>query len=367
MFNSQFIEVGIGLVFVYLLMSIMVSAVNEAFVSFRSHRGKELKDALTLALDDNQNKNWVELIYDHPLIDTLKKSEKRPPSYISAASFATSLIEVISNEAIKDSYKVSGENITYESVPSNSSPLENFKEGLGKLKHSDTKILLQSFVNNSDNNYDTLKLNIENWFNEYMDRVTGWYKKKAVRRLRVIAVILTIIMNVNTIDVSTALWTNAVLRESVVATAENFAKQNSTLPNSKKDTTLEQQVSHIKGLYKDMGMLNLPIGWEDQNKKIDTLRKNYGDNKSAIKGRKDIGSIKKWFLKIFLWKNYAWDFLGIYFSQIGIKRLLGWLFTAIAISFGAPFWFDMLNKLINLRNAGKQSTPQKSESSTAKK
>ena len=31
---------------------------------------------------------------------------------------------------------------------------------------------------------------------------------------------------------------------------------------------------------------------------------------------------------------------------------VGWLLTAIAISFGAPFWFDVLGKVSNLRAAG---------------
>jgi len=35
-----------------------------------------------------------------------------------------------------------------------------------------------------------------------------------------------------------------------------------------------------------------------------------------------------------------------------IQRVLGWLLTMIAVSLGAPFWFDMLNKIINIRNAG---------------
>ena len=32
---------------------------------------------------------------------------------------------------------------------------------------------------------------------------------------------------------------------------------------------------------------------------------------------------------------------------------LGWLITAFAVSLGAPFWFDLLNKFMNIRSAGK--------------
>jgi hypothetical protein len=33
-------------------------------------------------------------------------------------------------------------------------------------------------------------------------------------------------------------------------------------------------------------------------------------------------------------------------------NFIGWLLMAIAVSLGAPFWFDLLNKLVNLRLAG---------------
>jgi len=35
------------------------------------------------------------------------------------------------------------------------------------------------------------------------------------------------------------------------------------------------------------------------------------------------------------------------------SHLLGLFFTLVALSMGAPFWFDMLNKFINIRNSGK--------------
>ena len=35
------------------------------------------------------------------------------------------------------------------------------------------------------------------------------------------------------------------------------------------------------------------------------------------------------------------------------NKLIGLLLTTFAISLGAPFWFDILNKVINLRSSGK--------------
>jgi hypothetical protein len=39
-------------------------------------------------------------------------------------------------------------------------------------------------------------------------------------------------------------------------------------------------------------------------------------------------------------------------------KLLGWCISAISISMGAPFWFDLLGKVMNVRNTGRTSSPQ---------
>ena len=41
--------------------------------------------------------------------------------------------------------------------------------------------------------------------------------------------------------------------------------------------------------------------------------------------------------------NVCWD---------GVGKMLGLLVTAFALSLGAPFWFDLLGKVSNLRGAG---------------
>jgi hypothetical protein len=37
-----------------------------------------------------------------------------------------------------------------------------------------------------------------------------------------------------------------------------------------------------------------------------------------------------------------------------LSKLAGWIITAAAVSQGAPFWFDLLQKLVNMRLAGKK-------------
>ena len=44
-------------------------------------------------------------------------------------------------------------------------------------------------------------------------------------------------------------------------------------------------------------------------------------------------------------------------------RILGWLITGFAISFGAPFWFDLLNRMMVVRSTVKPDEKSPEESS----
>lgn len=45
------------------------------------------------------------------------------------------------------------------------------------------------------------------------------------------------------------------------------------------------------------------------------------------------------------------------------KVILGWLITGVAIAMGAPFWFDLLGRVINVRNAGNSTNLKKDSNS----
>lgn len=386
--QSQFIEVGIGLIFVFLLMAIMVSASNEVLMSvFRSGRGPFLKKAISAAIDDPLNKDWSKLLYDHPMIDMLKKSEKRPPAYITSETFAIALIDVITNEGKKYKFEVNGDTTTWTEVKTKATQFKKFTLGLETMNESNVKKMLQTFANNANGDYNELKAQIEKWYEEYMERVGGWYKKKAKKWIFIQSALLTILLNVNTIELSKQLWNNAVLRESVVNAAEGYVEANGAeftkqheLNEAEKalirkletDTTLDQmmaikmldsiakakekkeynlneQIAKIKSTYKQFDMLNLPIGWHKQNSEVAKLKKEHFQVMTSIDNG-DYNWAQRFWFKNCERISYYLSVVWIYLSSIAF---FGWLFTAIAVSFGAPFWFDLLNKFVNLRGTGK--------------
>ncbi|MCC7303154.1 MAG: hypothetical protein IT233_10975 [Bacteroidia bacterium] len=347
--HSQFLEVGIGLVFVFLLMAIMVSAAGEFITTVISKRGKFLRDALQRALNDPMNKNYAELLYDHPLIDVLKFSQKRPPSYISSGTFAMALTDVIAAQARTFRTQVEGDRISVDTGLT-ADPLKEFEAGLNSMNESQLKGKLMVFLRNSNGSYDLLKAQTESWFNEYMDRVSGWYRRKTKWRILILSAALTLFMNVDTIDLSVNLWNNAVLRQSVLAAAENYTQP----PGAVTDSSLKLQIERIRETYRAVGMLSLPIGWDKQSLEFRNMYNEF-KNVKELAG-KHLTGVDRW---LFVQKsriNFYGNVLVLYLSTITPFRLMGWAFTTIAVSFGAPYWFEFLKRLLAVRNLIKSQT-----------
>src|SRR5438552_3197422 len=97
MFNSGILDVAIGIIFVYLLVSLIVTAANELIAAIFKMRGRVLWQGICnlLPSDDKDGKgNIARQVYEHPLIDGLSPS--RWPSYIPSRTFALALLDVVS-------------------------------------------------------------------------------------------------------------------------------------------------------------------------------------------------------------------------------------------------------------------------------
>ena len=123
MFGSNVLEVAIGVVFVYLLMSLICSTINEQVIArFFALRSKTLEDGIKTMLNDPQGAGLAKEFYNHSLIqglakqgvfDTLRRKVSKP-SYISSHTFALAIQEVVA--AYK--YKINPNAIPRLSKPS---------------------------------------------------------------------------------------------------------------------------------------------------------------------------------------------------------------------------------------------------------
>src|SRR5437762_14039335 len=109
MFGSDILEIAIGMIFVYLLLSLICSAASELIEGLFKNRATDLERGIRQLLNDPNGTGLVRKLYDHPLVSGLFKGTYDPgkikdgayqrgstlPSYIPARNFALALMDVV--------------------------------------------------------------------------------------------------------------------------------------------------------------------------------------------------------------------------------------------------------------------------------
>jgi hypothetical protein len=319
---SFYLDFLIALVFILAICSNILAVCYETYSYFFKQRARFLKKVIAEVLNDVNLKdcNLAESLYNHPQIDLTKKDYRFLPSYISSVNFAQTLIEIIFRKLENKSTVISSNpkdgqvRLIKPEFPQDQ--LERFRLGVQDLPYSDLKILLEGFLNNSENTTEKLQSNIENWYNEYMNRASGWYKMIVQKRMIIFSFLIAVAFNMDFFRICTTLLTDKEITKVIAQKAENYQPVNIDYKNS--SDTMAALINARKELLAQLYEMNAPIGWSKEKDKGISFWKwasslNFGD----------------WVLKI-----------------------TGWLLTAIALSFGAPFWFDLLSKLINIRKTG---------------
>lgn len=306
MLGSSILDVAVGLVFVYLFLSLISSVVTEWISRLMSLRAVTLESGIRKLLNDPDGNGLTQKFYDHPLIKGITRDGHKP-SYIPSRLFALALIDIIAPADTAD-----------KNTPANpgnkAGALDKLKEGLNRDDMPDElKKIILPLINLTESDIQKVRQNLEHWFDEGMDRVSGWYKNRTQYHGIVIAVFVTLILNADTLAISKALYKDNTLRNSLVTASQAAVK-------SETDNT----AAALEKINANIANIQLPLGWPD------TILCSANDCK------------------------LSWHGLFLILS-----KFLGWTITAIAVSLGAPFWFDMLNKLVNIRSVGKQ--PAKTE------
>jgi hypothetical protein len=164
---------------------------------------------------------------------------------------------------------------------------------------------------------------LERWFDDAMQRVSGVYKRKSQLVIGLVALGLCFACNVDSLQIARTLINDAPQRAALVAVAERLAPLPAETPETPRPPDIGHAAETLAKTKGEIEGLSLPIGWH-------------------------AGAHPPWKLEAWL----AW-----------VGKLLGLLCSVIAISLGAPFWFETLNKFVNIRAAGK---PPASTAGTAR-
>src|ERR1019366_1229179 len=263
--STASVDVAIGIAFVYLFLSLICTVVNEGIASIFSLRAKNLVRGINSLFSDSKiadGRHFVDAIYAHGLVRGLfpdpspaelqkaaslvagssadqppaphspaqepradhaaaglpfvvalieKKMKVSLPSYIPSRTFATALTDVIAPPDPNDPKPRS---------------LEEVRQAIAKLPDRPTQQALLSAVADTQKDVAEFQQKVENWFNDSMDRAAGWYKRRAQTILLGTALVVTLVMNVDTIKLAQSLWSDPVARQGMVDLAQTYVTEH---------------------------------------------------------------------------------------------------------------------------------------------
>lgn len=321
------LDVGIGLMFMFVLLSLLVTTIQESLASLLRLRAKNLYAALDNLLADPklaEHADYKQLIgdlYRHPLIKSLYRRSPASeaaskdfhwlspqPSYIPSRTFAIALLDVLRGKT-----GVSGA-LGVDTL------LADAERVVAGLPDGELKTTLGLFVNDAgrmtsgvNERADLVGQRIEQWFNDAMSRASGWYKRTAQLLSFAIALLAAVVLNADALHVADKLWHDSTLRAAVSASAQGYYAQHAAAPagGAAPDAPDPGTVALQADYRKDLAALqqsSLPIGWSAHS---------------------------------------PWG------KRMGLA-LLGWCLTAFAASLGSAFWFDLLGRALQIRGSGSQ-------------
>lgn len=308
MFGMETLDVMIGIITVYLIFALACTAIVEAISAWFDIRSKNLEAALGEFLHGNiaDKESFVEAFFEHPIVQSLSKGADGRPSYINPENVGRVVTDLI--------YAKEG--------------VSSLKQAIDKLPGTpqDNRIkgLLESLQHDAKEDIAAFRKLIENHYDAVMDRASGWYKRKAQTIALIVSTIFVILANVDTINLANSLSSNPNARAKMVEIAQrqvDAAKEATAKPAAPAENTGSATATDPVKVAKDRS-----------EKAAEALAKANTDLSSA---GVQLG-----------WKAYPTD------CNNWVSKIIGLLISILAISLGAPFWFDMLSRIMQVRAAG---------------
>lgn len=322
------LEVVTGLALMYLMLSLLVTVLNEKVATLTSLRAATLRDGVQKLAQDTP----LTQVLASPLVGI--KATDRPatrplrdriadgldkvpglgwmgamvatppggPSYVSGQNFALAVLDFL-NPATQAS-----DTETYKAILSG---IDKLPENSDREKEFKTH--MRAVINNAAGSVTHVRDSVAAWFDSHMDRVQGEYKRAMQLISLAIGLLVAIAFNADTLQVAKSLWQQPTMRAAVGDNAQAVFDQltrtkdaaGNPIPGAMTEAEIRSQLT------------NLPLGWH------------HGEWNRTWKPTRE---------------GFAW--------KATMLKVLGMLVTAFALALGAPFWFDTLGKVVNLRGAG---------------
>jgi hypothetical protein len=327
------LTVAIGMILVYLILSLVSSAIQESIASWLSLRGKYMWEALENMLEEKQNdddtgkySNLLAEFKNHNLYMSLCAGKKKNlhPSYMKKKTFSKILVRILNGDDTKMAMSA------VEKIPP------------GRVQTG-----LMQTLKKADGNIEEFRKELEEWYDEAMDRASGRYKRMAHSSLVIIGMLIAIAFNGDSLSI----YEKMTLAASSPEQTQQIIGLADDLLDSRSDSAFTAQIQRVRtarlnleGNVDSTLTLNLDSILASQNRVLKQqtldLVNTYVSSNSAL-GLGWTGTDLPKF------KENELPWLGFW-----LFKLVGFFITAMAVSLGASFWFDLLKKITNIRNAG---------------
>ena len=329
------LDLVVGIIFVYFLLSIISSSGVEMILTGLKARAALLEEWLTkifnktMTQPDGKTVTLAHAIMDHCSVTALSTSRKST-SYIDAKNFTAALLERITFDPANPK-SVAKDIDEFIAAISKSDSLPSEFQRVLLIYANDAKDTYKSVSEKTESEIDLFRWKIENWYNSSMDRLTDALKKKYSRPATLlVAIIVTVCLNADSIALAKYLYSNPEARTKIAMQAYSAAD----------DSALIKQVQQINLANADTSH-NAMSAQEIKN----SITQKIADIDKAKKGLSDVMPLT--------WKAGELNGPGGKISlRLLFSKITGLLATILAIMMGAPFWFDLLNKISNLRSTG---------------
>src|SRR5262249_36927433 len=194
-------------------------------------RGRNLATGIRNLLNYRDNEELFRGIYSHALFQSLYRDRSKLPSYIPPRTFALALLDSV--------------------VPAGSAARNSLDGMRGAVREaaaqkvidkqvSDTLLVLIDDAENAIKEtvtdvgkartaFSLVQERVETWFNDSMERVAGWYKRKTQALTFALALVFTFALNVDSIMITKRLSSDTTLRAAVIGAAEKSAQPPSAV------------------------------------------------------------------------------------------------------------------------------------------
>jgi hypothetical protein len=373
MFGSTILDVAIGLIFSFLAVSLFTSATVEAINSLLQLRAVNLKSGIMALVNDPEFTGLAKQLYEHALISPLGPGVPQAPA-VAAPPQAPAAPEAPAPGAAPVAVRPATDNSTYISRVKDvamfwrpaAPPYVNIRTlpsyidkqqfaralldvtGLSEARAADVRAAqpgaqpgttsldaaindignpqIQGFVKGvaerTQGDIQAIENEVAAWFDNAMDRVSGEFKRWTQGATFAIALVAAAFFDIDSIRIGETLWEHPAIADQLLIAEQPHLPQSGTVPQSAPAQSQDFRVAEKQAFENIQALLDagLPIGWPSGH------LFDVSDGQSV--------------------PTYIWT------SQTFGQSLVGWLITAFATLFGAPFWFDALQSIIRLKGAG---------------